>query len=130
MRTTAEHNGYLYRCQITNGNGVKFYTNTVKLTVTAPESPIVAQPQSQMVAKGGKAVFSVELKGNIESIQWQYQTQPGQAWYNSSFLTKGYNTDTLTVNAAAKRDGFAYRCVITDSEGYVYISDVVYLTVE
>lgn len=37
------------------------------------------------------------------------------AWADTS--AAGYNTDTLTVQALAYRNGYKYRCIITDADG-------------
>jgi len=127
----ARRNGLCYRCRITDALGNVFYSDAAKLDVDIPQvTAFASQPQAQTVAQGSKAVFAVDTSLDIVSIQWQYQTKPGSAWYNSTSATQGYNTNTLTVNAEAKRDGFSYRCVITDADGYVYISEAVILTVQ
>ena len=41
----------------------------------------------------------------------------------------GYNTDTLQIAATAARNGFQYRCVITDAYGFTVISEAAALHV-
>jgi len=126
----AKRDGFRYRCRITDASGNKYYSQPAVLDVDIPaQNAFALQPEAKWVMEGNKAVFSVIARGSVASIGWQYQTAPGKAWYNSTAATQGYNTDTLTVNAEAKRNGFSYRCVITDTDGYIHISDEVTLTV-
>lgn len=126
----AKRNGFIYRCCVIDLDGNKYYSKTATLNVDIPAlSAFAVQPQSQTALLGKNAVFSVTTQGDVTSIQWQYQTTPGKAWYDSSSATQGYNTAKLTVKAEEKRQGFAYRCVIVDSQGYIHISNEVVLTV-
>jgi len=100
---------------VKDANGYIITTEYAFLHVTAAQ--ITAQPESVTAAVGSKAVFAVETEGEVVSYQWQYSKNGGNAWYNSSAATQGYNTDTLTVDATAARNGFMYRCVIMDAEG-------------
>lgn len=119
----AKRNAFWYRCKITDSLGNVFRTKAAQLTVQTPESSCFAsQPETQYIMAGNQAVFTVKPQGNVASIQWQYQTAPGKAWYNSTAATLGYNTDTLTVEATEVRNHFRYRCLITDTDGYVHTS--------
>jgi len=112
---TTNRDGWAYRCVVKDANGYIITTEYAFLHVTAAQ--ITAQPESVTAAVGSKAVFAVETEGEVVSYQWQYSKNGGNAWYNSSAATQGYNTDTLTVDATAARNGFMYRCVIMDAEG-------------
>lgn len=128
VTAAAKRDGFLYRCRITDGNGNKFYSQVATLDVLLPQqSAFASQPVSRYVIVGNQAVFSVTTQGSIASIQWQYQVKENDAWYNSSSATQGYNTATLIVNATTARNNFGYRCVITDSNGYIHISNEVRL---
>ena len=41
-----------------------------------------------------------------------------------------YATDTLTVTATAARNGYKYRCIVTDAYGNETVSETATLTVE
>jgi len=88
---------------------------------------VTAQPQNYTGAEDGYAVFSVTAEAEDESMelsyQWQYSTNRGTSWYNSSSAIQGYNTNTLTIQATEARSGFLYRCKITDNGGNVLYSD-------
>lgn len=121
-------NGWAYRCVVTDGDGYVHTTDYGILRVAAAQ--IVSQPESQSAAAGSTVQFRTQTQGQVVSWQWQYQLVAGGAWWNCSQATAGYNTDTITVTATAKRNGFLYRCKITDSEGNVLITDPARLTVE
>ncbi len=105
--------GYQYRCVVTSGS-TKLTSNAATLTVYA----IKTQPESATVDAGETAEFRVAATGSDLSYQWQYRT-PNGSWKNCSSATKGYNTDTLTVesiNGKTSRDGYHYRCVVTSGD--------------
>lgn len=124
VQATAGRNGYQYRCQVKNSVGT-VYSNVVSLTVKDTPS-ITKQPANVTVATGKTAAFSVEAKGSGLTYQWQYRPGSSGEWYNST--TSGYHTATLTVTAENHRNGYQYRCKISNSDGTVY-SEAAVLTV-
>ena len=93
---------------------------------------ITTQPKSQTAYTDTRVTFTVTASGDIAAYQWQYSKDGGKSWYNSSSATQGYNTDTLTVagvSGATNRDGFLYRCIITDASGNVIYSTAAQLNV-
>ncbi len=116
---TAKKNGYQYRCKIKNAAGT-VTTEAVTLTVTTAAKPAIkTQPKDVTAAKGETATFTVKATGKDLTYQWQYRTSPSGSWKDCSSKTKGYNTSTLQVEATAKRSGYQYRCIITNSAGKV-----------
>ncbi len=95
------------------------------VTVTAPK--ITAQPADATVAEGGTAVFSVTATGNNLSYQWQYRSPSGN-WTNSA--AQSATTASLSIGAIPARNGYKYRCIITDSTGAAVVSDAATLTVQ
>ena len=87
---------------------------------------ITAQPEDATAAVGAKAYFTVTALGENLSYQWQYSTDNGETWADTSLT--GNKTATLTVNATATRNGYQYRCAVT-SDGGSIISGVATLTV-
>ena len=79
-------------------------------------------------ALGTTAVFRVVAVGRELRYQWQYKIPTG-GWKNNSSATVGYNTDTLQVAASNTRNGYQYRCVVTDADGSTVTSDPATLTV-
>ena len=73
------------------------------------------------------AIFSVTATGTNLSYQWQASTDGGNTWKNSGL--KGNKTNKLTVKATAARNGYMFRCLITDCVGQTVTSDAAKLTV-
>ena len=90
---------------------------------------IVSPPADVTIAAGKTAVFTVEATGSDLAYQWQYK-DPTSDWKNST--STGYDTNTIKVQGVSgetNRNGFQYRCVITDANGNQMISDPATLTV-
>jgi len=128
---STNRDGWAYRCVVTDPNGYVYTTDHAFLYVASAQ--IDAQPEDANVAPGEKAFFHAEVSGEVVKYQWQYSKDGGKSWYSSSSATQGYNTDTLivaSVSGSTNRNGFLYRCIITDSEGDRLITDPAKLTVE
>ena len=120
---TAARNGYKYRCKVTGANG-SVTSSAATLTVL---TKITAQPASVKKAVGATASFKVEATGVKLTYQWQYSTD-GTTWKNSGFSTA--KDATLKVPVTSARDGYMYRCVISDSNGNTVTSDAAALAVQ
>ena len=57
--------------------------------------------------------------GNPGSIgcQWQYRTSSSGTWKDCSSAMEGYRNATMTVPATLARNGYQYRCKVTNSYG-------------
>ena len=127
LSVTAEsyRSGYQYRCKVTNSAG-SVYSSAATLTVTSAAKPtITTQPKSVSTTVGKTAKFTVAASG-ATSYQWQYRTSATGEWYNST--TTGAKTAALSVTAESYRNGYQYRCKVTNAAGSVY-SNAVTLTV-
>jgi hypothetical protein len=122
---TAARNGYQYRCIITDAYGTQVISEAATLTVT--EKTITTSGPADQVAENGKAVFTVEVEGEGLSYRWQYQRADGTKWFYTTM--EGYNTDTLLVAATLSRNGYKYRCIVTDAYGNQVTSEFAALTV-
>ncbi len=121
---TLYRNGYQYRCKVTNSGG-SVYSNAATLTVVAKPS-ITAHPQNVTAAADDTAVFTVTASGTGLSYQWQYSANGGSSW--GAAKADGNTTKKLSVPATLSRDGYQYRCKVTNSAGTVY-SNAATLTV-
>ncbi|MBQ1675187.1 MAG: transglutaminase domain-containing protein, partial [Oscillospiraceae bacterium] len=110
VKVESYRNGYKYRCIITDAHGTKTYTYNVKLTV---KTVITAQPKSAAVSVGETVNFTVKATGLGLTYQWQFHN--GKEWSNST--ASGCKTATLPVKMESYRNGYRYRCVITDVNG-------------
>ena len=120
---TTGRNGYYYRCKITDSAGNVVYTNSVRLYVLG----IKTQPATQKVKAGSTAKFTVSATGYGLSYQWQTKTSSSGSWKNCTFT--GSKTATMSVSATTARNGYYYRCKITDSAGNVTYTNTVRLYV-
>ena len=125
---TSTRNGYQYRCVVTDGNGVTTTSNAATLTVTS--GPVItSQPSNQTVAVGATATFRVVASGTgTLKYQWQWKSSTG-SWTNCTSATTGYNTKTLKVEGTNGRNGYQYRCIVTDGNGETVTSSAAKLTV-
>ena len=105
-------------CPKDNGDGT--YTVTQKATVTA-------QPVDVTAEAAQKVRFTVEAAGEGLTYVWQYQRAGGTKWFYTAM--EGYDTATLTVSATVARNGYQYRCIVTDAYGTQVISKAAALTV-
>ena len=124
LTATEARNGFNFCCRVSNPAGHK-YTRAVSLTVTT--KPVVTtQPKDKTVNEGSTAKFTVAATG-AESYQWQYRKSASDSWHNSTGT--GNKTATLTLTATEARNGFQFRCKITNEAGTTY-TQIVTLTVK
>ncbi|MBR4342360.1 MAG: leucine-rich repeat domain-containing protein [Lachnospiraceae bacterium] len=122
-----ERNGYKFRCVVTDKENNKKISDVATLTVSASEVKITSQPANVTTASGTTVTFKITATGNGLKYQWQTSKNGGQTWVNSGMT--GYNTDTLTVSAISDRNGYKFRCVVTDKNGNSVTSDAATLTI-
>ena len=84
---------------------------------------ILEQPKD---AAGGSVKFTVKVLCVNPAYDWEYSSDGGTTWQATSLT--GHTTHTLSVTASASRDGFKYRCKITDAYGTTVVSDAATLT--
>ena len=106
---TKARDGYQFRCVITNTDNESVFSDSAVLHVNEPVS-ITTQPQDYSGTVGSTAIFKVVAKGT--GLKYQWQTYRSGTWVNSSI--SGSTTDTLTVGVTDSRDGYKFRCVVTD----------------
>jgi hypothetical protein len=92
-------------------------------------SPIITQqPQSQTVAVGETATFSVQVKGSGLCYQWQGSKNGGATWVNIG-ANWGANSAVFTYRPSTTDDsGAVFRCLVSCSQGSVW-SDPAKLTI-
>ena len=120
---TISRHGYQYRCVITDGNGNKVNTKVVTLYVLG----IKTQPANRNVTSGTVAKFTVSATGGGLKYQWQYRTSSTGSWKNTS--ATGSKTNTVAVPGTVSRDGYQYRCRITDAAANTVYTKTVKLNV-
>jgi hypothetical protein len=125
LTTQTSYDGIMYRCAVTDSTGMTVYSDGAKLNIDVVK--ITQQPESQTVAPGEKATFSVVATGSGLSYQWQYSWDNGETWGNMGSAVP--KTATLQVTTQASYDGIMYRCAVTDSTGMTIYSNGVKLNI-
>ena len=121
----AGHNGYQFRCVVTDGDGKQTPSNAAKLTV---KPKITTQPKSASVLVGNKATFTVAATGKATLMyQWQYKSPSATTWTNSK--DPSAKTATFSFSTTAGQNGYRFRCVVTDGNSNQTPSSAVTLTV-
>ena len=123
LTAAARHNGYQYRCKVTNAAG-SVYSKTVKLTVITKPT-ITAQPKDLTVAAGEVAAFKITATGVGLKYQWYY-LKPGETTWR--VVSVNGTSATYKLTAAARHNGYKYKCIISNDAGSV-TSDIVRLSV-
>lgn len=123
-----QRSGYQYRCRVTDSYGVSVTSTAATLNIIN-NLKFTRQPASQSAHAGTTAIFTVTASGSGLIYQWQYKSPSGSSWANCSAATAGYNTPTLKPSATMARNGYQYRCRVTDKYGVYILSDAAVLTV-
>lgn len=125
VTATEARNGFQYRCKVTNAAGT---TNSSYAKLTVVTKPVVkTQPTSKTVTAGTTVKFKVVAAGGELSYQWQYRKGSSGTWYNCT--STGAKTAEMTLTGTAARNGFQFRCKITNLAGTTYTKTVT-LTVQ
>ena len=110
-------NGMRYRCQVYDSEGRDDHSKTAVLYVLA----ITKHPSDQNVKSGTQAVFSTSASGSGLKFSWQVKESSSSEWRQST--SSGHNTKTLKVNAGISRNGYRFRCKVSDAKGNVVYSN-------
>lgn len=121
-------NNQEYRCVITDSDGNTVTTDTVRLVAKEVDLSILTQPMDYVGSVNDELSLFVEATGNGLIYQWYYSDDNGTTWKISG--TPGFNTATLHPILRAYRDGYQYKCQVTDVFGNQVTSDAVSATVE
>ena len=107
-------NGYDYRCLITFADGTQTYSEPAELTVKT-QITNVKSPNDQTVVLGYRCQFSAEAQGESVKYQWYYKRPNSTQWWETSM--EGCTQATVMIETTTDRDGYQYRCKITDVTG-------------
>lgn len=113
---SGKQNGWQYRCSITNASGT-VHTDTAKLTVVASKPSITSNPTGKTASAKKKVTFKVTAKGTALRYQWYFRTSSRAKW--KKVTLSGHDRAALSVTAAKKRNGYQYRCVVSNLMGSV-----------
>ena len=110
----AGRNGHLYRCIVKNGYG-RAISSPAKLTVSGVKPAIRSQTKAVTSALKETVTFKVTAAGTGLRYKWQYSADGGKKWHDSAMA--GCTTASVKVPVVTRRNGYLYRCVVTNSRG-------------
>ena len=116
VSATGARNGYGYRCVITFADGTVLTSDVAKLTVNTYITD-VKNPTDQTVVLGYKGQFTAGATGEGLKYQWEYKRPDGEKWIETAM--EGATKMTVYIESTTARDGYQYRCRITDVTGLV-----------
>ena len=111
---SAHRNGYLYRCTVSNDYGTAS-SSPAKLTVSGVAPAIRSQTKAIISVENTTVTFKVAAAGTGLKYKWQYSMDSGKTW-NDSTMT-GFGTAEMKVPVISRRNGYLYRCIVTNSYG-------------
>ena len=111
------HNGYQYCCRVSNGAG-SVWSSAAALKVY--QRPVITYQQQNMMANPGTTVtFRVAASSELAmSYQWYFRKNSDDAW--SKCTGDSAKTPNLYVGVKPYRDGYEYRCAVTNAAGTSY----------
>ncbi|MBR2783058.1 MAG: hypothetical protein IKD93_02550 [Firmicutes bacterium] len=83
---------------------------------------ILSHPANKTASAGSTATFGVTAEGDGLTYQWQYKTGTGTGWTNNSSFV-GATSPILEVPVTSARNGYQFRCKVTDERGNVVYSN-------
>ena len=121
VAATGQRNGYGYRCIITFADGTVLTSDEAKLTVKTYMG-ITYHPNDQVVVLGYKGQFTAAAEGEGIKYQWQYCRPGSEKWIDTAM--EGATKATVFIESTTARDGYMYRCRITDVTGNEQFTEV------
>jgi hypothetical protein len=114
VAATGQRNGYDYRCTVTFADGTVIVSEPAELTVKTYMG-ITYHPNDQIVVLGYKGQFTAAAEGEGIKYQWQYKRPNSDLWIDTAM--EGATKATVMIETTAARNGYQYRCRITDVTG-------------
>ena len=130
ISTTLSHDGYRYRCVVSNANGSTI-SDAATLTVKDTRPTITSQPPTKMTVNAGDMIeLSVTATYGSFSLwfKWEFREASGSSWTTLSSgsiidgktvsISGGSNDSTLRVQATSAMNGAWFRCTVQGPDGY------------
>jgi len=127
VEVISARNNYQYYCEVKDEYGFISKSQTAKLFYGNPAT-ITKQPVNLNNVAGTTAKFTVAAIGDGLTYQWYWRRDASSQWGVCGFT--GSKTNTMTVDAITARNGFNYKCVVTDKYGTKAESKTAVLTVK
>ena len=126
LTATGQRNGYDYRCVVTYADGTVMISEPAELTVNT-NITVTGNPNDQTAALGTKGQFTAAAEGEGIKYQWQYCRPNSEKWIDTAM--EGATKPTVLIETTTARDGYQYRCKITDVTGKVTYTEAATLRV-
>lgn len=123
---TGARNGYDYRCVVTFADGTVLISEPAELTVNTTIT-VTKNPNNQTAVLGDKGQFTASAQGEGIKYQWQYCRPGSEKWMDTAM--EGATKATVYIETTKSRDGYQYRCKITDVTGKVVYTEAATLRV-
>jgi hypothetical protein len=108
-----------FRCLLLDSNGNRQYSKVARLTVAEGKNLVIkSQPKNIVAFNNSDVVFTIDAEGDGVNYQWQWHDADETTWSDS--LGSG---QTLEKKARDIWDGRVFRCVLTDMNNEVVISE-------
>ncbi len=107
MPMTAEQDGWLVRCVVTDESGGSLISCPAELKLFS----VVTQPENAEIPAGSSVTFTVAATGSDLTYQWQYMSPVGSFWNDVS--EESGTTASYSFTADRSYDGYLFQCVIT-----------------
>lgn len=120
VAATGARNGYDYRCIVTFADGTQLISEPAELTVNTYITD-VQNPNDQTVVLGYKGQFTASAQGEGLKYQWEYKRPGVERWVETAM--EGAAKPTVYIESTTARDGYQYRCRITDVTGKVVYTE-------
>ena len=99
----------------TDDPGHEYWFSVDESTKVVCKPLIETQPKARKVTEGEKATFKVKALGEGLTYQWYYK-KPGASSFKKVAAASGKKA-TFTVTATAAKNGYQYRCKVTNASG-------------
>lgn len=93
--------------------------------VVSTDIIITEQPMNITATADSNVTFSIAAAGSGLTYKWEYSKDGGKTWGNW-----GSDTTTCEVEAYSRRDGYLFRCVVSNNKKESVTSKIVKLTVK
>ena len=117
----SERNGWKFRCVVTDKNGNQAVSNAAEIKMSTVN--ITKQPQSYTGKAGEINYFEIAATGTGLTYQWEMSKNGGSTWEKMTSSFSGYNTNRVGVTMKSERNGWKFRCVVTDKNGNQAVSN-------
>ena len=115
-KLTAEKDGRMVRCVISDQYGASVISNAAEMIVKGLK--ITTQPVDYVGAVNSTARFTVAASGTGLTYQWQYSDDGGKTWLASSIKSAAYSA-----KFTADKNDRMVRCIVSDPSGASVTSD-------